>query len=269
MYMRMSMLAQSWLSVPPAPEWTSRYASFASASPESSVSTCRRAASACTPRIATRPLDRRPRRPRRRRARSGSRHPRGRPRACRSTPGSVLKLGALAHDLLRGFGVVPEVGVLGAGVQLGKAARGGIDVKDASSAVPRTAWRHRRALRFRRASVDLTEWVDSARPRASPGCGRVSDAGQRCKGEVCRLAMSPLAGCRRLGRKRPATLWAAGFQASGDESAALRSARPKARNRDRPGWSARTGRCRSRRCRRRSRRPGRRRRKNEAVPPAW
>jgi hypothetical protein len=35
---------------------------------------------------------------------------------------------------LRGFRVVPEIRIRGLGVQLGKAAGGGIDVKDASSA---------------------------------------------------------------------------------------------------------------------------------------
>jgi len=40
---------------------------------------------------------------------------------------------------LRGFGVVPKVWVFGLGVQLGKAAGGGIDVKDASSAIPSIA----------------------------------------------------------------------------------------------------------------------------------
>ena len=51
----------------------------------------------------------------------------------------LLELGALAHDLLRGLGIVPEVGILGLGVQFGEAALGGIPVKDASSAVRRTA----------------------------------------------------------------------------------------------------------------------------------
>jgi hypothetical protein len=37
---------------------------------------------------------------------------------------------------LRGVGVVPEVGVLGAGVQLIEFPDGGIPVKDASSAEP-------------------------------------------------------------------------------------------------------------------------------------
>src|SRR4051812_32748878 len=41
MYMRISMLAQSCDSVPPAPAWISRKASFASASPESSASSPR------------------------------------------------------------------------------------------------------------------------------------------------------------------------------------------------------------------------------------
>src|SRR6185312_16035578 len=44
--MRISMPAQSWLSVPPAPACTSRKASLASASPESSASSSRRATSA-------------------------------------------------------------------------------------------------------------------------------------------------------------------------------------------------------------------------------
>jgi len=50
-----------------------------------------------------------------------------------------LKLGALAHDLLRGLGVVPEIGVFDPRVQFREAACGCLDVKDASSAVPRTA----------------------------------------------------------------------------------------------------------------------------------
>jgi hypothetical protein len=40
---------------------------------------------------------------------------------------------------LRGFRVVPEIWVCGLGVQLGKAAGGGIDVKDASSAILKIA----------------------------------------------------------------------------------------------------------------------------------
>ena len=51
----------------------------------------------------------------------------------------VLEHRALAHQLLRGFGIVPEVGVFGFGVEFGEPARRGLDVKDASSAVPRTA----------------------------------------------------------------------------------------------------------------------------------
>ncbi len=51
----------------------------------------------------------------------------------------VLQLGALAHDFLRLFGVIPQVGVFDLGVEFGEATRGGLDVKDASSAVPWTA----------------------------------------------------------------------------------------------------------------------------------
>jgi hypothetical protein len=40
---------------------------------------------------------------------------------------------------LRRFGIVPKVGIFGLGVQFGKAAGGGIDVKDASSAIPSIA----------------------------------------------------------------------------------------------------------------------------------
>jgi hypothetical protein len=46
-----------------------------------------------------------------------------------------IELLALAHDRLRGLGIVPEVGVLGAGVQLREAFVDCIPVKDASSAV--------------------------------------------------------------------------------------------------------------------------------------
>jgi hypothetical protein len=40
---------------------------------------------------------------------------------------------------LRGLGIVPEIGIFDLGVQFGKAAFGDIDVKDASSAIPRIA----------------------------------------------------------------------------------------------------------------------------------
>ncbi len=52
---------------------------------------------------------------------------------------AIFKLVALAHDLLRGLRVGPQGGVLDAGVQFREAAGRGIDVKDASSAIPRTA----------------------------------------------------------------------------------------------------------------------------------
>ncbi len=51
----------------------------------------------------------------------------------------ILKCGALAHDVLRGFGIIPKIRIFRLGVQLGKAAGGGIDVKDASSAIPSIA----------------------------------------------------------------------------------------------------------------------------------
>ena len=51
----------------------------------------------------------------------------------------VFQHRALAHHLLRGFGIVPEIGVFGFGVQFGEAARRSLDVKDASSAIPRIA----------------------------------------------------------------------------------------------------------------------------------
>jgi hypothetical protein len=52
---------------------------------------------------------------------------------------------------LRGFGIVPEVRVFSLGVQLGKTAGSGIDVKDASSAIPWIARSIEQALRLRRA----------------------------------------------------------------------------------------------------------------------
>ena len=63
----------------------------------------------------------------------------------------VLERRALAHDLLRGLGIVPEVRVFGEGIQFGEAALGIVPVKDASSAVRSTAWFRLRDVRFRRA----------------------------------------------------------------------------------------------------------------------
>ena len=54
----------------------------------------------------------------------------------RSRPASRLRSRIM---LLRGGGIVPEAGVLGAGVQFVEAGDGGIPVKDASSAARRTA----------------------------------------------------------------------------------------------------------------------------------
>ena len=54
-------------------------------------------------------------------------------------PQPVLERGALAHQLLGGLGVVPEGGVLGFRIEFGQTPRRCVDVKDASSAVRRTA----------------------------------------------------------------------------------------------------------------------------------
>jgi hypothetical protein len=51
----------------------------------------------------------------------------------------ILQHRPLAHHLLGGVGIVPEIWIFGFGVQFGEAARRGFDVKDASSAVPGTA----------------------------------------------------------------------------------------------------------------------------------
>ncbi|OIQ65037.1 hypothetical protein GALL_534080 [mine drainage metagenome] len=51
----------------------------------------------------------------------------------------ILQRGALLHQLLRFLGIVPEIGVFSELVQLRKARRGCIDVKDASSAARLTA----------------------------------------------------------------------------------------------------------------------------------
>ena len=50
----------------------------------------------------------------------------------------LVEPGALAHQFLRRRRVVPELRVLGLGVQFGEAAVGGLPVKDASSAAPAT-----------------------------------------------------------------------------------------------------------------------------------
>ena len=48
----------------------------------------------------------------------------------------IFEFGALAHDFLRGFGVVPEIWIFDLGVQLFETAISSLDVKDASSAIP-------------------------------------------------------------------------------------------------------------------------------------
>ena len=51
----------------------------------------------------------------------------------------VFQHRALAHHLFGEFGIGPEIGIFGFRVQFGQTPRRCIDVKDASSAVPRTA----------------------------------------------------------------------------------------------------------------------------------
>ena len=62
--------------------------------------------------------------------------------------GSVQRL-ALAHHLLRGLRVVPELGIFSALVELGQAFLRGIPVKDASAAASGTGGRRRRVFRLR------------------------------------------------------------------------------------------------------------------------
>jgi hypothetical protein len=52
---------------------------------------------------------------------------------------AVFQHGAFAHQLLRGLRIAPQRRVFGFGVEFGQSARRSVDVKDASSAVPRTA----------------------------------------------------------------------------------------------------------------------------------
>src|SRR6185436_15278398 len=65
----------------------------------------------------------------------------------------ALELLALAHDLLRGFGVVPEARVFRLLVQLGETLLGRIPVKDASAEVLGPPWWTRRAFAVRHASL--------------------------------------------------------------------------------------------------------------------
>jgi hypothetical protein len=60
---------------------------------------------------------------------------------------------------LRGIRIIPKVWVFGLGVQLGKTAGSGIDVKDASLAIPRIARSTGQEFRLRRAFGDrLAGW---------------------------------------------------------------------------------------------------------------
>jgi hypothetical protein len=54
------------------------------------------------------------------------------------TADRLIELGALAQQLLRRSGIIPQPRILRVGVQLGEAAICGFPVKDASSAAPTT-----------------------------------------------------------------------------------------------------------------------------------
>ena len=137
--MRSSICAQSWLSVPPAPAWTSRKVSNESASPASNASSSRRAASDLQFRkrllgfgndrlillgfaefdhadlifeFLLDPADRLE---------------------------LILERIALLHHLGGALRIVPERGVFGELIQFGEAGIGCIEVKDASSAARPTA----------------------------------------------------------------------------------------------------------------------------------
>ena len=137
--MRMSMLAQSWLSVPPAPAWTSRYAI---------VCVClarKQCFELAAGHFDFQALERR--------FRLGDRFvvllglakldQRQLVFELLLDPADGLELIveriALAHDALRARLIVPEVGVFRFFIQFGKATRSGINVKDASSAAVPTA----------------------------------------------------------------------------------------------------------------------------------
>jgi hypothetical protein len=94
--------------------------------------------------------------------------------------GRRFQMGALAHQRLRGAGVVPEIGVLGLGVQLVEPPERAIPVKDASSAAPTTCGCRRRPLRSRRA------WE-------KPFGLRGSDAGEADRGKWRQVQWAPAA----------------------------------------------------------------------------
>ena len=64
---------------------------------------------------------------------------------------TIFKLGPLAHEFLRVLRIVPEFGAFDECVEFAQSACGGIDVKDASSAIQWIAWRLRRGFQFQRA----------------------------------------------------------------------------------------------------------------------
>src|ERR1700719_2590529 len=138
-YMRSSISAQSWLSVPPAPAWTSRKLSLASASPDKSAS---------APRALGFGLERIERR-------FGLLDHLGIVLGlaeldhgelvlellldARDPTQVFLERGALLHHFLRALLVLPQIRVLGLPIELGEPCLRLVEVKDASSAARRTA----------------------------------------------------------------------------------------------------------------------------------
>jgi hypothetical protein len=64
---------------------------------------------------------------------------------------TIFEIGPLTHDFLRGFGIIPEFRMFGLRVQFRETLGGSVEVKDASSAVRRTAWWIRADSQFQRA----------------------------------------------------------------------------------------------------------------------
>jgi hypothetical protein len=63
----------------------------------------------------------------------------------------IFEMGAFAHHFLRVRPLVPEIGILGAGVQFRQALDGAIPVKDASAGAKATNGSGRRGFGFRHA----------------------------------------------------------------------------------------------------------------------
>ena len=149
-YIRASIAAQSQLSVPPAPELISRNVSLPSASPSRSAST---SLAAAFRRVSSAPP--RPRPPLRRRLPS---RPARSARRCRPCPApwpvGVHRINqhlAFAHQLLRACRIVPEIRILGHGVELFKPVRRGFPIHSLAQTAPATSRSPRRMIGLPRA----------------------------------------------------------------------------------------------------------------------